>query len=214
MKKSFLGAVIVFILMQFVACGSEEEDKLKICVNYTNQVAIENLVDEWQKLEEGSEVELIVLPADKDEAKMKLSELRTAVMAGKGPDIFLLECVQPEQEERDNGLFADLEKTMEAGLFLPLDQYIENAKYIDTSDWNQTVLDAGKTEEGQVVLPLYYRLPAYVFKSSDLSEQEVPGSWEELIKSKNPVLKNAVKDRCFLTLYTLLGVWQIIRQEH
>lgn len=197
MKKSYFGAIVVFTLMLFVGCGKKEEEKLKICVNSTNQAAINILVGEWQELEEGSEVELIVLPTDKDEAEMKLSELRTEVMAGKGPDIFLLECVWPEYEESDNGLFVDLEKTMETGLFLPLDEYIKNAKYIDTSGWNQTVLDAGKTEEGQVVLPLYYYLPAYVFESSNLSEQEVPGSWEELMTSENPVLKNAVKEQMF-----------------
>ena len=51
-------------------------------------------------------------------------------MAGKGPDVFLLECTPPEQEETNSDLFMNLEKSMETGLFLPLDEYIENAKYI------------------------------------------------------------------------------------
>lgn len=52
------------------------------------------------------------------------------------------------------------------------------------------MLEAGKTEEGQVVLPLYYDLPAYVFNSSDMPEQEIPDTWEEFITTENPVLEN------------------------
>ena len=188
---------MALMVILFVGCGKEEEEKLKICVNAAGQAGIDCLVSTWQEMEGGSEVEFIIIPTDKYEAEMKISELRTELMAGEGPDIFLLECEQPAQEEVRDGLFVDLEKTMETGLFLPLDEYIENAKHMDTSGWNQTVLDAGKTEEGQVVLPLYYCLPAYVFESSDLSGQEVPNSWEELMAAENPVLKNAVKGQTF-----------------
>ena len=146
MKKAcFLGGIMALMVILFVGCGKEEEEKLKICVNAAGQAGIDCLVSTWQEMEGGSEVEFIIIPTDKNEAEMKISELRTELMAGEGPDIFLLECEQPAQEEVRDGLFVDLEKTMETGLFLPLDEYIENAKHMDTSGWNQTVLDAGKT---------------------------------------------------------------------
>ena len=197
MEKKYLWAIMVFTLLIFSGCGKEEEEKLKICIDATKQAEMEILVNDWKVMEEGADIELIVIPTEKNEAELKLSELRTEVMAGEGPDIFLLECIQPEQEGTHDSLFVDLEKSMETGLFLPLDEYIENAKYIDISDWNKTVLDAGKTEEGQVVLPLYYCMSAYVFKNGDLAEKEAPSSWGEFIASEDPVLKNAVKGHSF-----------------
>lgn len=196
-RACFLG-VAAFALMLFVGCGKEEDETLKVCINDTNRWYMDTLVEGWQEIEGGSEVEIVEIPTDGESAELKLSELRTEVMAGEGPDIFVLLCTPTTANVSHADLFSDLEKAMKADMFLPLDEYISNAKYIDTSGWNQTVLEAGKTEEGQVVLPLYYDLPAYVFNSSDMPEQEIPDTWEEFITTENPVLENAMKGKTFI----------------
>ena len=117
MEKKYLWAIMVFTLLIFSGCGKEEEEKLKICIDATKQAEMEILVNDWKVMEEGADIELIVIPTEKNEAELKLSELRTEVMAGEGPDIFLLECIQPEQEGTHDSLFVDLEKSMETGLF-------------------------------------------------------------------------------------------------
>lgn len=200
-KRMFL--VIMAVALFFSGCSQEEkekeeEEKLVICTNDANSAAMDSLVEGWQAVEGGSAAEIIKIPADGEAAETKLSELRTEIMAGEGPDVFVMDCTKPEMEESSSGLFSDLKKAMEAGRFLPLDSYIENAKYIDTSGWNQTVLEAGKTEEGQVVLPLYYRFPGYIFNSADVPEEQIPDFWEELMTSENSVLENALRGNMFL----------------
>ena len=190
MKRACFLGVAAFALMLFVGCGKEEDETLKVCINDTNRWYMDTLVEGWQEIEGGLEVEIVEIPTDGESAELKLSELRTEIMAGEGPDIFVLSCTPPTVDASHEDLFRDLGKAMEAGMFLPLDEYISNAKYIDTSGWNQTVLVVGKTEEGQVVLPLYYYIQAYVYKGSDLSGQELPDSWETLIASDSPIVGN------------------------
>ena len=147
MKKVFFGGILAVTLLLCAGCGKETEEKLKICINATKRGEVESLIEAWQEIEGGLEVEIIEISTNSSVNDLKISELRTEIMAGKGPDVFLLECTPPEQEETNSDLFMNLEKSMETGLFLPLDEYIENAKYINISTWNQVVLDAGKTEE-------------------------------------------------------------------
>lgn len=187
MKRACCLGVLAFVLMLFVGCGKEEEETLKICVSAPISGNVDSLVEGWQAIEGGCEVELIEISGDGSAEELKLTELRTEIMAGEGPDLFILECLSPEPEVTYSNLFRDVEKAMEDGMFLPLDEYLENAKYMDIRTWNQTVLNVGKTEKGQVVLPLYYRLPAYVFKSDDLSGQSIPDSWDELLAPDSPV---------------------------
>ena len=207
MKKVFFGGIFAITLLLCAGCGKETEEKLKICINATKRGEVESLIEAWQEIEGGLEVEIIEISTNSSVNDLKISELRTEIMAGKGPDVFLLECTPPEQEETNSDLFMNLEKSMETGLFLPLDEYIENAKYINISTWNQVVLDAGKTEEGQVVLPLYYRFPVYAYKSSDLSGKEIHDSWGALLASENPVLKN-VSDSDFIFSFGKLADYQ------
>lgn len=67
---------------------------------------------------------------------------------------------------------------MYSEIFLPLDTYMEQAEYMHPDAWNQAVLSAGRTDEGQLLLPLYYRYSACAFHVSDVSS-DLPSSWEE-----------------------------------
>lgn len=196
-RISALGILGVFFLF-LTGCGKEEGEKLTICISDLQEYSMKLLAEGWQEVEGGSEIEFVIIPTEPEEAELKLSELRTEIMAGEGPDLFVMECKSPTLEESHGGLFKNLKKSMETELFLPLDEYLEHAEYINTDTWNTTVLEAGKTEEGQVVLPMYYHLPGYVFDSGDLSGEEIPDSWERLLASEDPVLKKAVRQKAFL----------------
>ena len=51
MKKAcFLGGIMALMVILFVGCGKEEEEKLKICVNAAGQAGIDCLVSTWQEI--------------------------------------------------------------------------------------------------------------------------------------------------------------------
>ncbi|MBP3704533.1 MAG: extracellular solute-binding protein, partial [Clostridia bacterium] len=105
------------------------------------------------------------------------------IMAGSGPDVFILSCVGSYSEfGMESALLNFPEKNMEAGLFLPLDEYMQNnTQFTDWSKQTKVILDAGRTKEGQAIIPLTYTFPVLVYPeikvsvpyTDDLTLQEV-----------------------------------------
>ena len=58
---------------------------------------------------------------------------------------------------------------MADGAFLPLDTYIKSSLYLDPSAQVQPVFNAGKVNGEQVVLPLLYRVNAYLLDKAPVS---------------------------------------------
>lgn len=53
---------------------------------------------------------------------------------------------------------------MESGLFLPLDEYMENhTRFTEWDKQTQGVMAAGRNDEGQQIIPLKYTLPVIVY---------------------------------------------------
>jgi len=107
-----------------------------------------------------------------------IDRLRTEIMSGEGPDVFIM---QSDLVYSDNALFRMPEKAMELGFFLPLDEYIESAEYAEWDNFTEIVMEAGRNEEGQQLVPLTYMLPAAMYRKSDV--RHTPSqqmTWEEM----------------------------------
>ena len=95
-------------------------------------------------------VEFFVLSEDAQERETQISSLRVEIMAGGGPDGYLLS--SPTSNMTFNGeghpatLFPDVQRTMQAGAFLPLDDYIKESEYLRSEDHFAPVFDTGKTD--------------------------------------------------------------------
>jgi hypothetical protein len=81
-----------------------------------------------------------------------LTQLRTQVMAGKGPDLFIM-----ASDPNVQALFQDPEKTMRGGAFcdvLPLFRQAE----ISMDDFIAPVMAAGQVNGKQYIVPLFYQV--------------------------------------------------------
>lgn len=189
LKKAFkkvVGFGLVGILaIGMMGCqgGQEEEEILTVCVDGGTEGIGSMIADGWSNLDEGMKTELVVIPSDETAAQAKITELRTEIMSGGGPDVFLF------STNRSQRLFEDPKKTMHSDTFLPLDDYISDAKYMKPEEWNQTILESGRTEEGQVVLPVQYTFYAFAFQSSCLKNPgEIPSTLEEILACEDPLI--------------------------
>ena len=149
-------------------------------------------------------VEFFVLSEDTQERETQISSLRVEIMAGGGPDGYLLS--SPTSNMTFNGeghpatLFPDVQRTMQAGAFLPLDDYIKESEYLCSEDHFASVFDTGKTDEGQVVLPITYyasvflldnlytwcgagipRIADYATEKTILTEENLTAQFEDLL---------------------------------
>lgn len=112
-----------------------------------------------------------------------LTRIRTEIMAGKGPDVFITVC-DPEYEDP---VFKYPDQMMSRRVFLPLDDYIEKAKFMEWDKLTPIVMEAGKTDEGQMVLPLTYSMPLTVFRKEEL--EHTPSqtlTFFDIAESSNP----------------------------
>ena len=185
-SKKVVGFVLAGILaIGMMGCqgGQEEEKILTICVDVGTEDIGSMIADGWSNLDEGMKTDLVVIPSDETAAQTKITELRTEIMSGAGPDVFLF------STNRSQRLFEDPKKNMYSDTFLPLDDYMSDAKHMKPEEWNQTILESGRTEEGQVVLPVQYTFHAFAFQSACLKNPgEIPSSLEEILACEDPLI--------------------------
>lgn len=123
-----------------------------------------------RRLEEanpGLTVVLDILPTEEDQRELRLTQLRTQIMSGDGPDVYLLptgsELISDEPDLDTNisiePLFTDVEQAMRLGVFLDISEWYELDSELNTPALNQTVMDAGCLDGQRLVLPLRYNIP-------------------------------------------------------
>lgn len=129
------------------------------------------------------------LPLMDSEREIAMDRIRTEIMSGEGPDLFIVKCRNPFINEPL--LFEIPEKAMELGFFLPLDEYMENAEYAEWDKFTQPIMEAGRNKEGQQLVPLAYKLPAAMYREEDVAHTPTDMTWEEL--KNEEALQDAVQ---------------------
>ena len=208
MRKNSLIRLILFVIALLCvcsACESKEPESLRICVDleFANGQSDSHL-DEILRTEflvtdflyagkqKGIEVprdfEIEYIPANGIERDTVLDRIRTEVMAGKGPDIFLCACTP--KDSYVEGLFAMPEKAMELSVFLSLDEYMEQETcFADWDAMNETVLAAGRTDEGQQIIPLSYTIPAAIYRGEEAEHTPSKDmTWMDMLNSEDVAL--------------------------
>lgn len=132
------------------------------------------------------------LPRSGTERDVALSRLRTEMLAGKGPDLFL--CAQRlygvTAGPDDKPFFQFPIQAMNNHMFLPLDDYIENAEFMDWGTLQPVVMAAGRNEEGQQIMPLTYTFETTFFDMETYApERDFPMTWEEMLKDPDPEIR-------------------------
>lgn len=138
------------------------------------------------------QITLETVPRTEPDRSNYLNHMRTELLAGKGPDLFIVNLERSALDISDSGdlldpLFPFPEKSMKNRLFLPLDDYMENAE-TDFSKFLPTLMDACRNDEGQQLIPLTYNFDCGVFKGGASDIPHV-GSREDMLDSGSPALE-------------------------
>lgn len=118
-------------------------------------------------------VRLDILPTDSTRRELRLKQLRTQIMAGKGPDVFLLPSCNaityPERSWRVSAyltlknqrepLFLDPRQAMGNGVFLDISDYYDRDETLKTEQLQPAVMEAGVLRGERFLLPLRYDFP-------------------------------------------------------
>lgn len=225
--KQFMSILLALTLLcaLFAACGDDDFPKpptpqptesapqdeptepalINVCIDLPSATSRD--IDNFFSYVPGNGKDFIVLtetiPIDEPERSTTLTRIRTEIMAGKGPDLFICSCYAPGAWEDTDGLFMFPNQAMERKMFLPLDSYIVQAKYMEWDRLLPVVMEAGRDEEGQQILPLAYTFDIYLLdKDRYSSGVGLPASWDELAESGNKLDQSLAH---YASFYDLMG---------
>ena len=137
---------------------NEENANLWIVVDGAGTEWVSGIVDAFLQKHEGVTVKLDVMPGPREERNVWLEQLRVQIMAGKGPDLYLL--YLPRYSD---SLFLDISMAMRNGMFLDISQYYDADTALDKERLQSEIMDAGVVNGERYVLPLRFQFPiAYV----------------------------------------------------
>lgn len=184
--------------------SEEESDPVVICIEEAFEQDAEELLDYLKATGMETEYEFLVLPENQEDREPELTRIRTEIMAGEGPDAFILNATIPGTVTNSGdvleSLFPNVEKSMYSHLFLDLEDMVQQSEIVDLESCNQTVMDVGVTGDGRFLLPLTYTFSALTVDRSALEDPDYTFSTlEELLQSDQETLKG-------LFSYSTLGM--------
>ena len=196
MKRAL--AVVLMLAMVLVfglsGCGKKGAGALRILLDVDGETrysrtaqAFEELLKEIEAQGGPAGVEVEYLPQSGVERKNAVTHLRAEIMAGAGPDLFMISSTEGRDGEF---LFPFPEKSAINGLFMPLDRYIESAKFAMWDSFNETVMAVGRTERGRMLAPLSYTFPITCFprlEASHSCSKEL--TWDHMLEDEGGILR-------------------------
>lgn len=205
MKKCWLVILSMILLCALLGCSNdgvfngpaETENTLEIADTTDGQIELWVLTDAtlWDgmntqvkdlvkvfKRENNISINLEILPTDAKRRATRLEQLRVEILAGKGPDIYLMPTsnyltldvsgvtgatylVEP--------LFTDAEMVMHNGHFADISTYYDADDDLNKEGLITKVMDAGVVDEERYILPLRYNIPILYADTVRLAEFEV-----------------------------------------
>lgn len=134
-------------------------------MNYQAEAALETFRENYPDVT----VNLEILPTDSTERDTYLQKLQTQILAGEGPDVYLLptgDTITIDADRKNHTdhvtvepLFHDVAQAMRTGVFTDIQRFYEADADLNTAGLRQEVMDAGVVGNARYVLPLRYNMP-------------------------------------------------------
>ena len=203
-----------------------EEEPLRVCIDLGhNQVAgqsgpqfMETVRKQLSSVSGSQAFEIEIIPhGTQGDREAVLQRIRTEIMAGGGPDVFIVDCSEAFHANfggEDEALFPFPESAMQNAFFLPLDDSIST---VGSSEWEKiprVLMDAGRSQEGQLILPLAYTLPLTLFPATEQPTVNSRRTWAEQLKDEKDCCRLAGihvggwYSGCFSSTFSCLADYQ------
>ncbi len=210
-KKITVLLIIVCLLTAFMpGCKSGGKEKLRVLLDQPNHSLYPEMEHEFKEIlskavDEGiidsvDDVEIEIMPNDGLNVEARNGEItrvRTEIFSGGGPDIFIIGTGTNIYDTPYENLFQYPNGVMAQKRFMELDEYIEGVQYMDWEAFNPVIMDAGKYEGSQYILPLSYTFPATVYNlAGEEGEKDYIGmldkttTWQDMLESEEPVIRH------------------------
>lgn len=209
-KLSLFLAAMLMVTMLEGCSGSRssrsDEKEIYVCTNEYLYNAVEMMAQVYK--EEHPEVTIRLEKLSEElEDETKIKQMKTDIMSGKGPDLFILQARGAEADER-NFLFPNVNKAMESGVFCNLDDFIKKDKNWEEINIPEEILKAGTYNGRQYIFPITIDLPLFVQEETDKvdvsGEQSLLDCMKVIQASGNEKALNEIDIYCFTSRLQLM----------
>lgn len=201
---------LVFCVGLLTACAGKEEEipaenvTLWVVTELTDRYGMNDqankMIRQFQEKYPNVTVKLDILPTDEEERAVYLNKIRTQIMGGGGPDVYLMPTrnVVPVGNPMDpitknvEPLFRDVKAVMHNGIFYDISEFYDADDDLDKDALNTSVMDGGTLDGGRFVLPLRYQFGIYAVDPENL---EVKGYDAGIFESVRSVMSAAVENK-------------------
>lgn len=167
----------------------------------------EMIAERMEEAYDNLTIQLDILPTDSQERETTLRQLRNQIMAGKGPDVYLLptsgslitdyssraaNLAKEKKNDQIVPLFSDVNQVMRSRIFADIQPYYRADSELKKESLNTQVMDAGTLDGARYVLPLRFTMPVLLTAPADWAEN---GLNPELLNSSVTMLVNTALAR-------------------
>lgn len=201
MKKKRLLAFLCVGILTFGLAGckekgeSGEKKEIEVVTEPEFRRFVDMAADQIMGFEEELDITVTVFSTNEEKREREIQKLQTEIMAGKGPDVYILDTVMENESSSDAALFTNPYKTMQSGVLASLDKYMKEDSYWEDSTYKKELLEAGQYEKRQYIIP--FSCDYFVFCESANGEQMTGTTVEEWIEqaesSQNQELRQAMQ---------------------
>lgn len=185
MKKTFL---LLFIAVLLLAGCSEKAEPTNELWVLTEQSTMDGMnlqakqaIAQFRAEHKDIAIRLEILPIGQEERELYFRRLRTQIMAGQGPDVYLLPtggeliltatenfyATKSQYTVTAEPLFWDVEQAMRLGIFADLQALYAADTDLHTEQLRQAIMDAGVVDGKRYVLPLRFSLPVLLLDAEN-----------------------------------------------
>lgn len=180
---------LLLMVLCLAGCGVVEESDNTLWVisevstsdgmNYQAEIAASTIRELYPEVE----VTLELLPTEKSERERYLKQLRTKILAGEGPDVYLLPTsadliVDADKKNHTDTLtveplFADVTQAMYTGIFADAAKLYDADHALNTAGLRREVMTAGVVDGARYVFPLRFDMPIVLTEDSQYGDQSL-----------------------------------------
>lgn len=148
-------------------------------MNYQAEAALKSFQEKYPDVT----VNLEILPTESTEREQYIQKLQTKILAGEGPDVYLLptgDTIAVDANRKTHAdsltiepLFRDVTQAMYTGVFSDIQEYYEKDVDLNTEGLRQEIMDAGMVGDARYVLPLRYNMPILLVNKDAASVKDL-----------------------------------------
>ena len=162
-RRRIFSVVLAAIFLLCLAACQQKEPKMK-----DGKILLTSIAQYYTaNVNPDVTFEFVTLTADQEERSNRIDQLQTEMMAGQGPDIFILPC-DDGFTYNETQLVENVEKGMATGLFADLTTLYNQDETLQKDVLLEKVMDAGVMDDKRYILPLRYQYPIILTLEDEL----------------------------------------------